>query len=321
MIIKLNNLYKVIQTIIFMKKNIKILFLTILLLLISGCNSINQETEITNSNPIIITTFFPTEEITRQITQNTTNVELIIPYGAEPHSYEPTPKQIVKLSTADTLIIIGGIFEHIEQDLINSNKNLKLIQSTTNITNIESQEGHEENEENHENEQIDPHTWLSIKNMMTMTKQIETELITLYPEHKELYKQNSKNYLNKLKELENKYQRELSNCENNIILVNHKSFGHIASEYNFTQISVTGYSPESEPSPKTIQKVIETAKQYNLKYIFSEGQLDKKTVNVIAKEFGGEILELNPIKTNKNQTYITIMEENLQNLKTGLQCK
>ena len=153
-----------------------------------------------------------------------------------------------------------------------------------------------------------------------MTEEITEQLIEMYPQNKEIYELNKVKYLTKLTQLENKYESELSTCNKDVILVNHKAFGYLSDEYGFEQISVSGFSPESEPSPKTIQNVIKKAKELELKYIFSEGQLDKKTAQTLASEIGGEVLELNPILTTEKD-YIELMENNLKNLKKGLECK
>ena len=308
-----------------MKNKINLLLISIIILLFTGCtsNTLNNSTTTNNLNqkPTIVTTFYPIHEITKQITQNTANVKILIPSGTEPHSFEPTPKQIIELSNSDIFITMGGMFHKIEEKITQSNTKIKIIQSTKTIEQKEP-EHTEHSQENHnqENIEFDPHIWLSIQNMKKMTNQISEELIKTYPQNKELYKTNTQNYLQKLEQLENKYKTQLNSCKKHTILVNHKAFSYLAHEYNFTQLSISGFNPESEPSPKTLKKVIDTAKQNNLKYIFSEGQMDPKVSKTLATEIGGQILELNPILKNENN-YIEQMENNLKNLKTGLECK
>jgi zinc transport system substrate-binding protein len=302
------------------------------LLLIAGCTPQTTSTQ-TENIPTIVGTFYPVSEIAKAIGQDTIKVETLIPTGAEPHSYEPTAKQIVELSKADAFIVMEGMFENIEQKIINSNKNIKIIDTADNLELIEISESehehhedetheeseHEESEHNHADGDFDPHTWLSIHNMEIMTEEITTQLTEMFPENKEMYELNKIKYLTKLQILENQYQTELSSCNQNVILVNHQSFGYVAHEYNFEQISVNGFNPESEPTPKTIQNIIKEAKEHNLKYIFSEGQLDKKTANLLANEINGQVLELNPVLTTES-SYIELMENNLKNLKLGLEC-
>ncbi len=332
------------------------------LTLFAGCNTtqLSENTDNGNKVPTITGSFYPVSEIAKAIGQDTIKVNTIIPIGAEPHSFEPTAKQIVELSKSDAIITMEGMFENIEDKIIDSNKEIRIIDAAHNLELVEITEGehnheehadehhekeehghedehadehHEEEEHGHEDEthtaddghdhdhgDFDPHTWLSIHNMEKMTEEISEQLIEMYPENKELYEINKVKYLTKLTELENKFEQELSTCAKDVILVNHKAFGYLAHEYNFEQISASGFSPESEPSPKTIQNVINEAKEHNLKVIFSEGQMDKKTAETLASEIDGQVLELNPILTDEKD-YFELMEKNLENLKTGLECK
>lgn len=407
------------------KKLIISLFLLITVL-IAGCS--NQTTDQSTSIPTISTIFYPVEEITKQIVQDKANVVVVIPQGSDPHSFEPTPNQIVTFANSQVFVTMDGMFEHIEEKIINTNSEIKIIDSTHHlhliedkheheehtqnyieieyhkehneikyhldvtlpnpcysvIENIEyvgedliidlsieytapedmmctqalvethfeseielnqeihdiiirlngeeithkdihdlndhQEEHHTEDEHNHNHGEFDPHVWLSIHNMIDMTKEISEELSKLYPEHADFFTKNGEDYVVKLEELEEKFEQRLSSCEFDKIIVNHKAFGYIAEEFGFEQISVAGFSPESEPTPQTIQNVINTAKEYNLKYVFSEGQLDSRVAQTIANDINGEVLELNPVKLQRHESYIQVMEENLENLAKGLNC-
>lgn len=388
-----------------MKKYSILIILMAIILIGAGCT----QTAVDNKNETkIVASFYPVYEITKEVTKNTsTQSSVLVPIGAEPHGFEPTPVDIAKISKSDVFVVMGGMFEHIEEDVVNSNNNISIINSTIgielehfeeegheeNIThddhshesledaciehggnwiekheeceNIEENtcselggefnscasacrndpnseictkqcvlvcsfedEHHEETNETHEDDEhgheehgdYDPHVWLSIENMIIMTNNIEKELSTLYPKNSEMYKANAKAYIEKLEALEKEYETTLSNCQKDKIIVNHKSFGYIGHEYGFEQIGISGISPESEPTPKAIANVIETANENNLKYIFAEGQLDPKTVETIAKDIEGEVLTLKPIVMNENEDYFSIMKENLKNLAIGLEC-
>lgn len=292
-------------------KSIIIFSILVLSLFFVGCTTQNiKQGEI----PVIVTTFYPVQEITKAIVLNTTDVKTLIPIATDPHDFEPTPKQIVDLSNADVFVSMGGMFKHIENKVIESNSHLKIIQATQNITRIERVDANN-------SKTIDPHLWMSVKNMIKMTKTIENNLIKIYPDKKEFYQVNAQNYIQKLNKLESDFNTKLSNCSKHTILVNHKAFGYIGKDYNFKQISLAGFTPEVEPTPKTMVNLIDIAEKDNLKYIFSEGQMDKKTINTIANEMNVTVLELNPIKRFENETYISIQEDNVKKLAIGLECK
>ncbi len=331
-----------------MAKKYLVTFILITVLIFSACTSsstqtesqILEEVEASENSISIVTTFYPVEEITKAIVGNLAEVSVLIGPGIEPHSYEPTPKQIVSLSNSDIFILMDGMFEHVEEELIEANPNLILIESTHNLELIDGEdhdhdsEEHEEEDHEHEDEFLedshdgheheefdyDPHVWLSIHNMESMTEEILEHLVELYPENSQYFEDNAQVYLERLEVLEEEYNTTLAVCEHHEIIVNHQAFGYIAHEYGFEQISVAGFSPESEPTPKSIQNVVDEAKEHNLKYVFSEGQMDPKFAQTIANDIEGEVLELNPIKNSDDENYFSIMESNLENLKLGLNC-
>lgn len=342
--------------------NMNKVMLTIILVVMTvfaGCNLDTGTTESQESSQRVVASFYPVEEITRALFNGSEDFEVIglIPKGSDPHSYEPTPRQLQELSKAEVFVTMGGMFEHIEQDVLEVNPNIKVIESTHFLGDIEFEEhdhahddehgheessgeeqGHNESHETHDNheesheaqeeheehgpeESQDPHIWLSIHNMEKMTDEIAEHLIEQYPLLEEEIKMNSQEYKGKLESLEKKYEEGLKTCNHNEIIVNHKAFGYLAQEYGFKQISVSGFSPESEPTPKTIQAVIDEAKEHNLSYVFSEGQFSENAANTIANDIGGEVLEINPVLQERHTNYFELMEENLENLKLGLECE
>ncbi len=322
------------------------LLFAFVVLFFAGCAQVNSSSldssEVALDNQIFVVTFYPVQEITEAIALDSAEVLVLVPVGVDPHSYEPTPTQVVSLSKADVFIVMGGGFENIEEKILDANSDIKMIDATHTLELVgenedynkeldedehrydeseEDEQGHDDKESNeYDSEEYDPHVWLSIHNMEKMTREIEEHLSEMYPQNAQIYSENSEVYLEKLRELEEEFDLGLSNCSNDKIIVNHKAFGYLANEYGFEQVSISGFSPQSEPSPKTIQRVINVARENNLKYIFSEGQLDPKTAQTIANDIGAEVLELNPLKMNENEDYFSIMRGNLNNLKIGLDC-
>ena len=292
------------------------------ILFFAGCTHVDSSnldnSDFEEDGQIFVATFYPIQEITEAIALGSAEVLVLVPVGVDPHTYDPTPTQIVSLSKADVFIVMGGSFENIEEKILDANPNIKMIDATRTLELIgEDEHDHGQGDGD---EGYDPHVWLSIHNMKIITKEIEEHLSEMYPQNLEIYSENAKMYLERLEELEEEFELGLSNCNNDKVIVNHKAFGYLAHEYGFEQVSVAWFSPESEPSPKAIQRVIDVANENNLSYVFSEGQLDTKTVQTIADDIGAEVLELNPLKMNENEDYFSIMRGNLNNLKVGLDC-
>lgn len=344
-----NIIYKERRIILNMREYI--LLLLSALILIAGCsnevhNELNHENEhaheetlgtinsenriLLDSESIITTTFYPLQEITQAIVADHAQVNVIVDFGVDPHSFEPTSKQLVELSNSELYIGMGGLFSHIEEEILEVNKDILSFDAAHNVITIiptehehhedEEEEHHEEEEHAHEEFDYDPHVWLSIGNMKIITNEILEQLVILAPEYESEFRTNARNYINKLSQLEQEYSLKLASCSQEVIIVNHKAFGYLAEEYNFEQISIAGFSPESEPTPQTLQNVINEAKEHGVSYVYSEGQLDPKVAQTIAQDIGGDVLELNPLKMSDDETYFSIMEKNLENLVLGLEC-
>lgn len=249
-----------------------------------------------------------------EIGKDKIDLKVVVPNGVEPHDYEPTAKQIADISKSDLFIYNGAgmedwidkLLDVIEKDkiaLVNGSKQVDLIS----IENV-----------------FDPHIWLDPLNMDKIGREIKNKLIEIDGQNEEFYEENYSNLSKKLTELDNAYTEGLKNRKKDVILVSHNAFSYLANRYDLKQISVAGITPNEEPSSKTIAKLIEIAREEKLKYIFLETLASPKTVNIIAEEAGLETLVLNPVaglteeEQKKNIDYISIMEENLVNLRKAL---
>ena len=117
---------------------------------------------------------------------------------------------------------------------------------------------------------------------------------------------------------DSKIRNELSGCNHDFIAF-HDSFSYFADEYDLTQHTIiSSYAPHTEPTAKTLENVINKAKQLDVKVIFTEETADPKTSQVIANEIGGKILVLSPLEIGNDGTYISRMTENLNHLKEAL---
>ena len=119
----------------------------------------------------------------------------------------------------------------------------------------------------------------------------------------------------------------LSNCkQNEFISGGHNAFSYLANKYNLETISAFGISPDSEPTPQKIKEIVDLTKGHGIKYIYFEKLVNPKMAETIAKEAGLKTLVLNPAHNllkdefKKGVTFVSLMEENLENLKIGLEC-
>lgn len=190
---------------------------------------------------------------------------------------------------------------------------------------IDFQEEHE-----HELKQaiMDPHIWLDFAYDQIIIDRIKTVLSELDPEGSLFYQQNASSYKEKLRKLDQKYQENLKYCQQRtFILAGHAAFGYLARRYNLHQVSLYGVSPDSRPTPKKLIEVVELAREHKVQVIYFEAYVSDELAHVLAKEVGARTLALNPgANLTKEEvrlgvTFFDIMEENLRNLKDGLNCR
>lgn len=279
----------------------------------------NQNSTLEKIN--IATSFYPLYDFAQNVGGNFVSVTNITPPGSEPHDYEPTPKDIVKIYQSKLLILNGnGVDawgEKIEQEL--KDKGIAVLKMSNSLNSLKnSSKG---------GESYDPHFWLDPENAKKETELIYEELVKIDPSHKQEYNKNAESYLQKLETLNQNYKDGLKQCEQNTIVTSHNAFNYLASRYGLNTLYILGLSPDQEPAPKTIADVAEAVKQKNIQYIFFESLVSPKLAQTIASETGAKTLELNPIEgftaeeIASGKNYITQMQNNLNNLKVALKCQ
>lgn len=311
-----------------MKKFQKMLFLFLFTtIMISGCS--NEKNTANREKITINSSIYPLEYLAKEIGGSNVEVKNIVPVGMESHDFEPSIKDIAKIKEGELFLFIGSGFEDWTGKLISENKGLNSLEASKSVNLIpitdaghSEEEGSDHKDEDHTDK--DPHIWLSPINMIEIGNSVKNELVNLDQENKEKYEENFKNLKNNLEELDKKYRDALKNKTSDTILVSHSAFAYLANEYSFNQLPVSGVSPDSEPTPKTMSKIVDIAKEKKLKYIYFETLVSPKSAEVIAKEAGLKTLVLNPIeglteKEKKNgKNYISLMEDNLINIKKEL---
>jgi zinc transport system substrate-binding protein len=272
----------------------------------------------------IMTSIFPLMEFAKAVVGDRGDVELLLPPGAEVHTWQPKPSDLVRLNTADLFIYIGAELEPWAEDILRSVKEPKLrileackeLSLPTASTAI-----------NHGHGAVDPHVWLDFHNDQTIIDGITDILGEMDPSGASLYKKNAVSYKKKLQDLDLIYTKCLGKCEQRtIILGGHAAFGYLAKRYNLRQVSLYGLSPDSKPTPNQLIDIVELVKELGIKAIYFEVNVSNELAEVIAEETGARTLVLNPgASLSKKQmdsgvSFLEIMQKNLENLKDGLSC-
>jgi zinc transport system substrate-binding protein len=243
-----------------------------------------------------------------------------IPFGIEPHDYDPTVQQVQNAQSADMVVFNGAGLEG--ERLLNINTNFVLDTSKgLNLTTAS-------NEHAEDRGSLDPHIWLDPLLAKHQVEQIRNGLIQIDSRNAEYYNKNANSFIDNLDNLDRTIRERLSNCEKKDFIAFHDAFGYFADRYGLTQHSIQGLSPEAEILPQRLQQIIGLARDMGLDTIYSEELADPRLANVIAQEIpNGKVLVLSPIEgiskeeQNTGIGYIDKMNENIENLRLGLKCR
>jgi zinc transport system substrate-binding protein len=298
---------------------------------LAGCGQRKEENSIGKKEKLeVYTSIYPINYIVTEIGGESVSVENVVPLGTDPHDFEPSMKTVGNIRNSDLFIYNGAGLESWAESISNEIEPEKVIEAAKLVDLIDIEDSHEEEDhdeedpDDHEHGDKDPHIWLSLNNMNKIAKVVESKLSELDPENKDLYKANYEKLEEKLLNLDERYREELKGRTSSTILVSHSAFKYLAKEYDIEQIAVAGISPSAEPSPRTLSKLIDIASEKKLKYIYFETLASPKSVEMLSEEANLEPLVLNTLEglseeniKNKDD-YITLMEENLENLKKEL---
>ena len=267
----------------------------------------------------VAASFYPLYFFAGEIGGDNAEVFNITPYGAEPHDYEPTVRDITKIEKSQLLIIIGGLEswgDKIKQSV--SGRKIVIVYTGEGLTRGDIVQSGKEI--------TDYHIWLSPILASQMADKILEGFVKADPNNAFYYRANAETLKLKLNNLDAKYKQGLAVCENRNIITSHSAFGYLASTYNLKQIPIAGLSPDAEPSSRQLAMITDFAKEHNVKVIFFESLVSPKLSQTIAAEVGAYTSVLDPIEglvhddkvAGKN--YFDLMEQNLSNLIGALQC-
>ncbi len=270
----------------------------------------------------IIASVFPLLEFARSVAGENGDVSLLLPPGAGVHTWQPRASDIVRLSSADLFIYIGAGLEPWIDDV------LKSISSTRLRVLVAAEALTLEKHEERGRAEVDPHIWLDFDKDLIIIDQIARAIGQIDPENAAAYSRRGTLYGEELKRMDERFRTGLSRCrQRTFLLGGHAAFGYLAERYGLMQVSISGMSPDAEPSPSQVVEAIELARKSNLKAVFMEANTNPKMSRILARELPAELLVLHP-GANLSQkewasgvTFLDLMEANLKNLRRGLGCE
>jgi len=280
-------------------------------IVVYGTNSNQQFTTSDSSKLQVISSFYTLHEFSQNIGQEKVDVTLLVPVGVEPHDWGPTIKDVQRMQKSDLIIINGIGFENWVDNLEEIDYQGMIVDTSNEI--LVKNLGQE-----HARTSVDPHIWLNPVYAKIQVQNIANAFSNSDPENQQYYQSNAAKYIEQLDLLDSKIRNELSNCNRDFVAF-HDAFSYFADEYNLNQHTIiSSNNPHGEATAKTLENVISTARELNIKVIFSEENVNTRTSEIIANEIDGKVLVLSPLEVFSDGTYISKMTENLNNLKEAL---
>jgi zinc transport system substrate-binding protein len=297
---------------------ISIVVIALIAIIVGGIFVVKNST----GKPKVVTTLFPFYDIVKNIGKDKVDVSLLLPPGVEAHTFEPKPSDILAINESAIFIYTGDILEPWVSDIISgiTDNSVDIINASKGIRLLK--EGGSAGQE------MDPHFWLDFRNMIKVAQTISAELISKDPWNTDFYKLNTEAYIKSLNTLDSDYKRAFNSCKTkDIVYAGHYAFGYLAKRYNLYFESALGTSPNSEPSAQDIAKLVDLVRKENIRYVYYEELVSPNIAETLSNESGAQSLILNPAHNltkeqfDNNATFDSIMRYNLENLKTGLQCR
>lgn len=274
----------------------------------------------------VITTLFPTYDFAKHIGKDRINVTLLLPPGVEAHAFEPRPADMVKLNHADVFVYTGKYMEPwVTKIFKGMNDKLLVVDASQGIELLEINEETDEHHD-HDHDGKDPHIWLDLANAQQIVTTITHALSEKDPANAQFYEANAVEYKQQLAALDQRFKIMLAAAKHKTLIYGgHFVFGYFAKRYGLMHSSpYQGFSPNAEPRPKSLAKLINKLKQSGMNYIYHEELLDPKVARTIAQETGAKLELLHGAHNvrkdefERGVTFLELMEANFNKLKVGL---
>jgi zinc transport system substrate-binding protein len=251
----------------------------------AGCTGTDRQDD---GEVVVAVTIPPEQEFVERVGGDHVRVILLVPPGADPHTYEPPPGVLADVAEADMYAVVGsGIeFELAWQEKIAAlNPEMLVVDCSRGVDLIRAGDG--------EHGGADPHIWTSPRNAKVMVEEIREGLIAVDPENAEDYRRNADAYLGELDALDAEITGALAASGVKTVMVYHSSWAYLARDYGFAEVPIE--SEGKEPSPQRLEHLIKQAEEEKIKVIFASPEHSTRSAEVIADAIGGTVVTVSPL--------------------------
>ncbi|MEB8101087.1 metal ABC transporter solute-binding protein, Zn/Mn family [Staphylococcus xylosus] len=322
-----------------LKKGLTLLSSGVLLVSLAGCGNSEDHGEKSKSvskkdKLEVKTTVYPLKSFAEQIGGKYVNAKSVYPNGMDPHTYDPSQKEMVNIGKSDLFVYTGDnldpIGKKISSAINDKDKTLSLESSLDKDKDLLKGEEHEhehedsENHEHHEHHEhhhgkYDPHIWLDPVVSQKFAKEIKNELVDKDKEHKSYYEHNYKKLNSDLKEIDKDMKQAVQGNKDKTVYISHDSLGYLSNRYGFKQEGIENMNAE-DPSQKDLTNIAKQIKDDNVKYVLSEENVSSKVADTVRKETDAKTLKFYNMgshtkqQDNDNNSYQSFMKKNVNTL-------
>jgi zinc transport system substrate-binding protein len=273
------------------KRKISMVFIALIfalsLLPMVGCNEESGIEKGKSQKVTIAVSIVPEKAFAEAVCGELAEVVSMIPPGASPENYEPTPKEIEKFNNASIYFAIGVAAETANiLPKAREIQGMKIVQLQDQVAKVYPEREFAPGER-------DPHIWLSPKRAKIMVEIMEQEMSKLDVKNKEQYRKNAQKYIEELDKLDKQIKTALEGVKDKKFIVFHPAFGYLADDYNLKMYALEQEGKEA--TPQHLQAMIDFARKENIKTIFYQAEIDSKQSQSFAEEIGGKTIQLDPL--------------------------
>jgi zinc transport system substrate-binding protein len=268
---------------------------------LAGCGG--AEDVAAGSDERVVAAFYPLAYAAEEIGGPGVEVENLTPPGAEPHDLEVSPRDVQRIRSADLVLLLGHDFQPQLEQAAGERQQVVRLLDTPELDLLPNG---------------DPHVWLDPLRYAGIVDRIGAELGR---------REQAKALVARLHALDAEFRRGLADCDRGEIVTSHEAFAYLAERYGLRQIAITGLSPEAEPAPRDLERVVALVRRTGATTVFFETLVSPRIAETVAREAGARTAVLNPIEgltpeeERRGEDYFSVMRANLDTLRNALGCR
>jgi zinc transport system substrate-binding protein len=280
---------------------VRVVLILIVSLLVAACSTEDGD----DGRVFVAAAFYPLAFAAEEIGGADVSVGNLTPPGAEPHDVELSARDVERIRSADLVLYLGSGFQPGFERAVDGadGESLDLLRG---VELLPGEEG------------ADPHVWLDPLRYAQQARRIGEALDR---------DEQAGRFAARLRELDAEFERGLARCARREIVTSHAAFGYLAEQYGLVQIALTGLTPEAEPTPRDLERVIREVEETAASTVFFETLVSPRLAETVAREAGAETAVLNPLEglsheeLDAGEDYFSVMRENLAALRKALGCR